>query len=441
MTRISLLICALVGCAKAEEVHVQPGESPRVALRSVASGGVLVLHEGCLSERIDISKPVTLESADGQSAETLDINIRNTKDVTISRIQVLGSASHGIAVNGSDNVAVTKCNIQSQSGYFGAKIYDSSHVSITDSNFTGSKTGVMFQNCSHSELVHCDIGRNGEDGINITNGSHDITVEKCRIHHHLGEGYPKAHTDGVQTYVRGDFDLVRNVHVLDNEIFGSQQCFHFQDTDGMTIRGNTLYGFSANAVTLGYGTANNVVIEDNTIAFAGLSIFNFTTCHGIELRNNILVSGNDSPIYSAKGVGLTAEDNVLWNVDRRRKPTLLVSGIDFRTLEPFRKKTGLEEGSQQSSPKFSNAPVAIAGSDPARFEQLTTSWIPLFKYSSLFEKGDFVEVDFDGVARKCLNVRNGGIDIDPPLSKMPDIAPIVVSWGENSDFQVDLSID
>ena len=55
-------------------------------------------------------------------------------------------------------------------------------------------------------------------------------------------------------------------------------------------------------------------------------------------------------------------------------------------------------------------------------------------------KDDYVEVNFDGIPRQITAIDGAAFTIRPALDKVPERAWLVVNWGDQQDFTLDLRL-
>jgi hypothetical protein len=92
-----------------------------------------------------------------------------------------------------------------------------------------------------------------------------------------------------------------------------------------------------------------------------------------------------------------------------------------------------------ADPGFRHAAKAFAATDYARVTECTTSRFVLRDNAArMFGVGDHVELDFDGVPRRVIEVGPDFLVVDQPLAAPPVTVQSVANWGATSDFRWDL---
>ncbi|TWT35010.1 hypothetical protein KOR42_53190 [Thalassoglobus neptunius] len=434
-----VVVCLLAGSSSvfAEEIRVKADDSLAKVVATASSGAVLRIAPGVKVEDFVIRKPIHL-IGDGSERVSIGSVLVSADDVTLENLEFGGHAEAVLRIRNTQRVKVDNCRIsntnQEHLGY-GMQVRNVSTLDVSDCDIIGNSVGMVALSLTDGTFRGCEV-TNRLDGLIFSDSSSNVLVEDCFIHHHLGEGRPGHHADGIQCF-RG----VKNLTVRGCRLMANMQHMMFESTDGITIDKTTSCGSTGTTITFGWENAKNATLTGNTFAFAGLSLFNMTAS-GYKLDHNILVSGHSKPALSVKGVeGIQSNHNIFWNSPRAEKPQIAVSEIAFhRNFKEYQQASGMDADSENRDPGFVNAPLAIAPIDPRRYTSARSNWLPLWAHDELFRVGDVIEVNFDGVARECLAIEDKGLRFKPALAKMPSNAPFVVTWGDNEDIQPDLSL-
>ena len=360
------------------------------------------------------------------------IAANDKRHVRLIDLDVVGSKNDGIAVKDATDVEIAGCR---------AFLNDNTGIAVRDVRQCTIRNNLVWRNeygisVSYSHAVTVeenDVAFNGVDGLVVAWKSDDVLVRRNYLHDHLLWGHP----DNFQTY-RG----VTNLRVIDNPLITGGQSVMMEETDGCEFSGNMVVGCGAYMLILGHGNAVNYKIHNNTFAFAGYGCINFTA-HDYDLRENVLVTGHGGPAFGIKGIGnFSADRNLLWNAAGLVRKTVLASdGGWHRTFEDFRRANpDLERNSVYADPRFVNAPVAFRVLDSKRLTDCTRDRLLLRGGAEGFNKGDFVEINFDGVSRVVKESADGAIRIEPPLAEKPIKGWLVANWGDEDDFHLDLRL-
>ena len=356
--------------------------------------------------------------------------IEHAQNVVLDGLEFHGAAWSAVEVNKSSEVEISN-SVFVRNSYAGISIRESSNVLFRNNLSNWNGYGLLVTTGTNIEARNNEIGYNRLDGIVISYNSDSISLHQNYIHHHFEAGHP----DGIQTF-RG----VTNLSVTSNLMIANAQSFHLQETDQVLLRDNIIIGSTFNAITLGHGNTTNVTIENNTLAYAGLGLVNFTAS-GYSVNNNILMTGTEKPVFSINGIeDYTADTNLFWNSDRAINPHIIRDDAGWhRDFEQYQSTTTNDVNSVYESPNFASAPLVVDSVDVGRLGEMTTTFLPLWDKGVLFEVGDYVEVNFDGVARQVVEITNNGIVLSNALDQIPFGNVTISNWGTQTNYQWDLS--
>jgi hypothetical protein len=183
-------------------------------------------------------------------------------------------------------------------------------------------------------------------------------------------------------------------------------------------------------------------IEGNTFALfpnAGLVVSGANHT----LRNNVFELRSSGHVYGGNFTpsGISSTDNLFWAFgDKNRFLACVTDGkfAGFATLEDLQSKTGLETNSVFKDPGFASVPAFVSEIDGKRIAECTTDRLFLSD-SGVFQVGDHVEYDFDGVDRVVKETDGDSIVISPPLTEAPVTAVTVMQWGKQPVKKLNLA--
>ncbi|MEW4488723.1 right-handed parallel beta-helix repeat-containing protein [Thalassoglobus sp. JC818] len=424
------------GCFATDEIPVGTGESVRDRIAQANEGDTIVIAPGAIIEPILIRKSIHLRGSGSQRVNCGPLIIQ-ADNVTVENLAPGGDDNAVIRIERVTGATIRNCLIRntnrSHLGY-GLKAYTVDQIVIENCRVHDNSVGLLFLHASNIRIAGCDI-RNDNDGIILADESRDIEISNCFIHRHQGQGRPGAHADGIQT-----FRTVDNLTIRNCQLVGNMQHMHFESTTGILIEDCICFGSLANGVSFAWRNTTEATIRRSTLGFSGLTLLNLTA-YGYDLKENILVSGHAKPCLVTIGIDdLESDDNQFWNTIRADSPMMAASEVRYhRDFGEYQEASGLDQNSIYADPGFANAPLAVAAINPKRFDLMTPNWLPIWTHINLFKVGDTIEVGFDGVMRTCLEIRDEGIVIDPPLAELPANAVMVTTWGNNQNIQLDLS--
>lgn len=377
------------------------------------------------------SEPADLNAVEAPCQTRCILNIDRVKHVRISGLEITAGAGNGLEITRSENVVIEKCVVHNHGGR-GIQLRDVHDITVRRCICLYNYYGVMLVESQNVLVEENEIGYSGVDGLIISWNSSDITARRNYIHHHLLWGHP----DNIQLYQE-----VTNVRLIDNLLLGSGQSIMMQETSEGLIQGNMIIGCMAISVIFGHQSAHNYRVHNNTIVFSG-GVCMGLTAHDYDVRENIFVTGQGSPMYSVLGVkGYEGQRNLFFNATGITDKPVMVSDYGWhRSFTEYRKATGYDEGSVFGDPRFRNAPESFAVVDVWRLTDCSREKLYLRKGVESIRLGDFVEVNFDGVLRKVVDLNRETITISPALPQKPLTPSLICGWGRNSDLALDLRL-
>ncbi|WP_197355718.1 right-handed parallel beta-helix repeat-containing protein [Aureliella helgolandensis] len=329
---------------------------------------------------------------------------------------------YGVDMTGANSVTIAT-SIVEQNGKAGVWMRGATNLLIEGNQIVENQYGMIANDSRHIQVVNNEVAYNAVDGIIISWGSTDVLIEANYIHHHLDWGHP----DGIQLYRD-----VSNVRIIDNVIAANGQSMHIQEADDVSLSGNTIYGSSGYLVSL---FATNSSVDGNTLAFSGYGLLRLPP-EELSITSNVFNVGHGKPAYvSHEALQYEADENLYWNSSRALNPMFLRTAEGWqRNWDQYQSGNEHDQNSAYGNPEHINAPIAF---DSAKSRESTHSVLALNTHEVLFEVGDFVEVNFDGVQRQITAKSADRITIFPPLEELTRTT-LVANWGTNSNFNLDL---
>jgi hypothetical protein len=117
------------------------------------------------------------------------------------------------------------------------------------------------------------------------------------------------------------------------------------------------------------------------------------------------------------------------------------------SFQSYQQTSGQDAHSRFAYPKFRNGPVAYVGANgryAPMFDMLKNAntrekLYPDANVRAMFEVGDCVEVNFDGVRRKVRELGDAYVVIDPPLAQAPNDF-VLANWKKAESLALDLRL-
>lgn len=359
---------------------------------------------------------------------------KKAENVRVEGLEVCGSAGKGVEVSGASGVTVTRC-IMHHNEENGMGVRRCDHVNIINNiSLENHATGIGVAS-SHDVLVEGnEIAFNAVDGLVVAGNisgkpqgepeTFDVTVRRNHIHHHM----LLSHPDNMQTY-RG----VHRLTVEENALLWGGQGIMTEETETAALRGSAVVGTAAVAVILGHGNSNGWTIERSTVGLGGWGAFSFTG-KDYKLHDSIVW---ENPLSQAGNV--ESNHNLYYCADAAA-PIYIVSKPKwkrFGSVAEAAAATGQEQGSLRADPKFRSAPAFQA---PALWDdENTRSFLKLRKGDfGVFEKGDRIEINGDGVLRSVTAATEDSVSFEPALPALPFRETLVWNWKKAGKAELDL---
>ena len=295
----------------------QPWATLSKAVSSISNGDTVIVDKGTYKEKITISTAnVTFQNAPGElpiidGDEVIPDSewgalVRITANgVTFDGFEVRESGGIGIDIQGAgaDNVTVKNCEVHETYRHALKIVNGADNVLIEDCDIHhGAKKkvidasgnnppSVMIKNSINSTFRRCKIHDSYNEGINIGDGSHGVTVEYCEIY-----GNPKSNL-----YLCCSVDATVRYNLIYGTTNGKgpgiwvnneEWCYDAGEEGGHRIYGNLV----ANTIKCFWlagrsdRPVKNVIVYNNTFVEAtdcGIFI-NSDTGDGHVFKNNII---------------------------------------------------------------------------------------------------------------------------------------------------------
>lgn len=305
-------------------------------------------------------------------------------------------------------------------------------------NFSGlSARGdyVLFENC--------DVGWNLVDGVTTTGPggeeSHDLaTVRGCYIHHHTGFN----HADSIQTWNNHTHLLIE-----DCLLYGAVQNLMGEDVLDTTLRNNVVLGAQAYSLILGGGNGIQTV-QKNTVFGSGFSVYNCGTQPTDQLHEDNIsvyggIGGSGTVWTNQLGSSFYSDYNCLWVGDGQTLSPIIYHNYTHDTWDQYRTRSGQDADSFHAQPLLTNMPAYFVVNDHTRQYENTATSICLVDVDdlNLFEVGDHIEVNWDGVVRTvtALDTQDCRLHFTPGDEYIMLLGKLVANWKDKTDYQIDIT--
>ncbi len=326
--------------------------------------------------------------------------------ITVQNCTVRACQYKGICASGCDNLTVRNC-LSFDNGY-----------------------GVTVGNGTDILIEECDIHSNTVDGIVASHGVYDLVVRRCFVHDHFLWGHP----DNLQTH-----NGVYNMWVEDCVVLNSGQSHMIEGTDGLHYINTIVAGCSGWML---HGGASNQEVRDTTLAYSGYGLM--TLGHdGYTFRNNVFYRGHGNVLWGAdSSMQYDSDYNLLYHAPGVGG-AIINWGGSWLNFSSYVSTSGYDTHSLNVDPQFVNAPVYYEQMDHYEVPNYTSTRVYLADHS-LFDLGDHIEINFDGVVRSVTG--KGGstgsewIEYTPATDGPVLKSGVVANWKTNTDYAIDLRL-
>jgi len=380
------------------------------------------------------------------------INIHTQSHIELNGLELAGAAqkwnanvndyvkwsAHNLYVINAVDIGIYNCIVHSAEQY-GMYIRNTRDSVVANCILRKNWFGMMLMNCTNVHLLGNDIGYNREDSLRVFSGSRDCKLIGNYIHHTDDEN----HSDGMQMGANPN-SYVSNITVKDNIFLACGQTVMVTYATNNLWENNMMVGSGSFGINCGPG-AGYYDIFRNTFAFGYYSCLRMPWTD-YNVQSNVFFTGQSTPPYTIVG-GTNYSGNYNWFYPAPRNPiNNFFMGIDPVTkkvihrlaLSELQTLNGQEMNSTVGNPGFSNAPVALLTMDKTRMELNSTNTMVLYGEAQV-SIGDYVEYNFDGILRTVTDMPDSQtIVVSPALAESPERAHLILVWGTNINYTLDL---
>jgi parallel beta-helix repeat protein len=377
------------------------------------------------------AKQADLANVDALWSTRAVVQITNANNLKITGLNIIKGAADGIAVMKSENIEITNCRVL-HNYRNGISMRDVEKCMVKNNLVLNTVSiGIVVTYSKGVVVEQNEIAYGGMDGLVVAWKSQDVIINRNYIHHHYLWGHP----DGFQMYRD-----VKNIKIIDNLLLMNGQGVMLSDADGMEFNGNMFIGCTANMLIFGHKNANDAKVINNTIAYPGYSCASFTGA-GYEVYDNVMMLGQRGAFFGIKNVkNYQADRNLYWGAPGQAGTIYSDKGW-HRTVDAFKSANPtLEKSSVYANPEFINAPTYYRVLDTKKLSKSSASKLFVRPNTIGFENGDYIEINFDGIVRKAVEVGKDYIVIDPALKERPLKSYAVANWKESKNFKLDLRL-
>lgn len=347
-------------------------------------------------------------------------------------------SAHNLYVINAVDIGIYNCIVHSAEQY-GMYIRNTQDSVVANCIIRKNWFGAQLWACTNVNLLGNDIGYNREDSLRVVSGSSYCKLAGNYVHHTSDE----QHSDGMQMGANPN-SYVSNITLKDNLFLACGQTVMITYSTNNLFENNMMVGSESSVINCGPG-AGYYDIFRNTFAFG------YYTCLRMpwtdyNVQSNVFFTGQSTTPYSIVG-GTNYSGNYNWFYPAPRNPVdNFFMGIDpitqkmifSLTLSKLQTLNGQEMNSTVGNPGFSNAPVALLTMDKTRMELNSTNTMVLYGEAQI-SVGDYVEYNFDGILRTVTDMPDAQtIVISPALAESPERAHLILVWGTNTNYTLDL---
>ncbi|MGC8899353.1 MAG: right-handed parallel beta-helix repeat-containing protein [Candidatus Micrarchaeia archaeon] len=188
---------------------------------------------------------------------------------------------------------------------------------LGDATYSGHMTGIYIDTNSGGWVVKGNkieyMPTLGIDLDGVGGYSYDMLFEN-NVFNHTGEGYYGASCTPTTNYGAVYLGGIENSTIQNNivENFGYLIgiTLWWRENQNILIRNNTVFNGSATGIG-GFGTQNNITVENNTVSFAGAGI-GFSRTSNSVFYNNTAYNNSNKGIAISNGYNNTLQDNLAY---------------------------------------------------------------------------------------------------------------------------------
>ncbi len=296
---------------------------------------------------------------------------------------------------------------------------------------TGNENGVALMTCRDALVEANEVAWNQVDGLVCSHDSAQVTVRRNFLHDHTRWGHP----DNLQVHNR-----VKGLRIEENVLLNGGQSIMMEATEDGVITGNLVIGSDAVALIFGHGNTHRYEVTQNTVAFCGYGGLSFSG-QACRMAGNVIYPGTSSSAFSVATAGeLTSDYNVVFR-PAGLGGALVAYGRSWPArFEDYQKSSGQDAHSTWADPRFVNAPLQCGRVESRRLMECTADRMVVVGSRTLFAVGDPVELDFDGVPRRVVEVGDDVVRFEPALPGVPEKAGLLLNWRGRQTFDLDLRL-
>ena len=328
---------------------------------------------------------------------------------------------------GSHDIEVVNC-VGHHMERAGFSSYDLSRMTVRRCVFARNDYGLMFTEGKDC-LAEENLARSCRtDGFVVSWNADNVRL----IRNASVDNWFSNHPDGFQIYRQ-----VKNLYLEGNLFFNVGQGCMMEEAELGKFVNNMIVGTHHTGVIFGGGNAKveeqvrKFELNGNTIAFTG---FKGLSSNGPDmvLRNNVILGG-DRTVTRVSSKSWQADYNLYgqpegWKLAKAEGQDVhskIVPQPKFRCAPPEAIAFVIDQW-DKTKPLELNTPGKFYLNEPP---------------SQHFKVGDHVEVNFDGLVRKAVEVTDEYIVFDPPLPALHEWRwETIVNWKDRTDFAWDLRL-
>jgi parallel beta-helix repeat protein len=350
------------------------------------------------------------------------VSISNASFTKVIGFEITGGQGYGLRVTNSSNILLARNTFHNNLRFGGVYLSGNSDIVFARNLVRrNDQNGLVTSNNTNLLIERCDFGYNGDDGLNVTTASQNVTIQKNFIHHSLRISHP----DGIHFW-----GTVNDATIHSNLILAVGQALTMEDTTHLGISNNLIVGANGPMLQL-FGADNSIYHNTLVHAYYGNIDFRGT---GYYVSDNVVMKGNAGRVFSvADSTNYAGNHNLFYNSDGADEGVVDdVAGYN-RTLVQFQADTGQDASSAFGNPQFTSVPEVCVFVDIDWLVGCTSSRLIVNTSQPWFDVGDRVEINFDGVERTITgnsdyDTFHYALDFAPPLDAPPFRYAILAKW-------------
>ena len=317
------------------------------AIDTVQAGDTITIKAGTYHERVYIEKsgtksnPIVIQNYqhDKVIIDGTGINWEGTwgglfefsycSYISLSGVEIQHSTHAGIFLDNAHYIAIknTKTNDTFSSGI---GVWESDHVLVRKNEVKlacndGEQECISIVTSHHVDVIdnevhHAGPGTNGGEGIDVKQGSHDVTVKYNYVHHIQNPDRPALYADASDLYTH---------HIL------------FESNRVHDIGGNGLSVASELGGLLAYVTfVNNIIYNNGDVGmivggWSGADTVTSNPVEHINIINNTFYNVGSDGIYidNIYAKDIKIYNNIIQNKNQTESPISLKDGVDMAEID------------------------------------------------------------------------------------------------------------